>query len=245
MECPECKTNLGEAWECKCGWKAAAPQVPQHAGPNAPAGLVAAGVPSEQLPVTRLVDPLRAQQMMNAIVGEYESVQNEFPFVFVIGHASQIDDPLALDKSESARMERNWEYAGRRAGLIARLVQEHLTPDQKGRIVVVSAGEMDMRAPQQPDSPDNAWAALSDFSKSSAAIVDEYGKLMPNASIAEDIVLAVYIPPHDPAPGHACRSTSSNSISVIFLALKLPTAPKELTTVRSCPSYRPALIVPP
>src|SRR6266496_503665 len=45
------------------------------------------------------------------------------------------------------------------------------------------------------------WAALSDFSKSSAAIVDEYGRLMPNASIAEDIVLAVYIPPHDPAPG--------------------------------------------
>jgi hypothetical protein len=111
-------------------------------------------------PVTRLVDPLRAQQMVNAIVGEYESVQNEFPFIFVIGHASQIDDPLALDKSESARMERNWEYAGRRAGLIARLVQEHLTADQKERIVVVSAGEMDMRAPQQPDSPDNAWVEV-------------------------------------------------------------------------------------
>lgn len=111
-------------------------------------------------PVTRLVDTLRAQQMVSTIVGEYESVQNEFPFIFVIGHANQIDDPSALDKSESARMERNWDYAGRRAGLIARLIQEHLTPDQKERIVVVSAGEMDMRAPQQPDSPDNAWVEV-------------------------------------------------------------------------------------
>ena len=84
-------------------------------------------------PVTRLVDPLRAQQMVNTIAAEYESVHNEFPFIFVIGHASTVDDPLALDKSESARMERNWEYAGRRAGLIARLVQDHLAADRKER----------------------------------------------------------------------------------------------------------------
>src|SRR6266404_2602148 len=80
--------------------------------------------------------------------------------IFISGHASQLDDPLARDKSESARIERNWEYAGRRAGLIARLVQEHLTADQKERIVVVSAGEMDMRVPRQPDSPDNAWVEV-------------------------------------------------------------------------------------
>jgi hypothetical protein len=30
------------------------------------------------------------------------------------------------------------------------------------------------------------------------AIVDEYGKLMPSASNADDIVLAVYMPPHAP-----------------------------------------------
>src|SRR6266404_3448181 len=111
-------------------------------------------------PVTKLVDPHRAQQMVNTIVGEFGAVQNEFPFIFIIGHASQLDDPLARDKSESARIERNWEYAGRRAGLIARLVQEHLTADQKERIVVVSAGEMDMRVPRQPDSPDNAWVEV-------------------------------------------------------------------------------------
>ena len=36
--------------------------------------------------------------------------------------------------------------------------------------------------------------------------------------MAEDIVLAVYIPPHEPAPGHARRSTSSKSFSPILCA---------------------------
>ena len=59
-------------------------------------------------------------------------------------------------------------------------------------------------------------AALSAFSASSAAIVEEYGRLMPIASIAEDMVLAVYIPPQEPAPGQAWRSTSSSSASLIL-----------------------------
>ena len=35
----------------------------------------------------------------------------------------------------------------------------------------------------------------------SAGLDDEKGRLIPNASIADDIVLAVYIPPHAPGPG--------------------------------------------
>ena len=42
---------------------------------------------------------------------------------------------------------------------------------------------------------------LSFFSSSSAAMVEEKGRLSPMASIADDIVLAVYIPPQEPAPG--------------------------------------------
>ena len=63
--------------------------------------------------------------------------------------------------------------------------------------------------------------------------------------MAEDIVLAVYIPPHEPAPGHARRSTSSRSASFILPAQKLPTASNALTTVRSSPRKFPALMVPP
>ena len=54
-------------------------------------------------------------------------------------------------------------------------------------------------------------AALSAFSSSSAAIVEEPGRLIPIASNTDDIVLAVYIPPQEPIPGHAWRSTSSSS----------------------------------
>ena len=68
---------------------------------------------------------------------------------------------------------------------------------------------------------------------------------MPMASMTEDMVLAVYIPPQEPAPGQALRSTSSSSAASIFPAACSPTASKTLTIVRSRPSWCPALIVPP
>src|SRR5690606_16811047 len=46
-----------------------------------------------------------------------------------------------------------------------------------------------------------AWRVSSDFSRLTAGFDEEYGKDMPIASIAEAIVLAVYIPPQAPAPG--------------------------------------------
>ena len=51
------------------------------------------------------------------------------------------------------------------------------------------------------------------------------------ASMADDIVLAVNIPPHAPAPGQARRSTSSRSASESLRALYCPTASNALTTV--------------
>jgi hypothetical protein len=45
---------------------------------------------------------------------------------------------------------------------------------------------------------------------------------MPSASMAEDMVLAVYMPPHAPSPGQALRSTARNCSSVISLASHLP-----------------------
>ena len=70
-------------------------------------------------------------------------------------------------------------------------------------------------------------------------------RLSPIASIAEDIVLAVNIPPQEPAPGQQLRSTSWSSLSLIFFALYSPTASNALTTVRSFPRRCPGLLVPP
>ena len=58
---------------------------------------------------------------------------------------------------------------------------------------------------------------------------------MPSASNAELIVLAVYMPPHEPLPGITRRSISPKSFSFILPEVNWPTASKTLTMLRSCP----------
>src|SRR5947207_1039580 len=72
-------------------------------------------------PVTKLVDPGRTVDRVRRIVADYRANEPGYPYLFVIGHSNQIDDPTAKDKSVSARRQRNWEYAARRATLIAGL----------------------------------------------------------------------------------------------------------------------------
>ena len=68
------------------------------------------------------------------------------------------------------------------------------------------------------------------------------GRLIPNASIAEAMVFAVYIPPQEPGPGIAVDSISNNSISEIAPSECFPTASKtDTTSVR----LDPGLILPP
>ena len=86
---------------------------------------------------------------------------------------------------------------------------------------------------------------LSAFSASSAAMVDDPFRLIPRASKAEDMVLAVYIPPQAPAPGIAFLSIASSSAWGSFPASYWPSASKTLTMLRSRPSWQPGLIVPP
>ena len=62
-----------------------------------------------------------------------------------------------------------------------------------------------------------------------------YGNAMPSASNDELIVLAVYMPPHEPLPGIARRSISWKSCSLIRPAVNWPTASKTLTMLRSWP----------
>src|SRR5436305_5565880 len=71
------------------------------------------------------------------------------------------------------------------------------------------------------------------------------GKLIPRASTADDMVFAVYIPPHEPARGRARFSSSVSSSSVILPALHLPTASKTLTLSTSCPRQVPGRMLPP
>ena len=71
------------------------------------------------------------------------------------------------------------------------------------------------------------------------------GRLSPIASIAHAIVLAVYIPPHDPGPGIAQRSISPSWASLIAPLALWPTASKTLTISSFFSPKHPGRIVPP
>jgi len=58
---------------------------------------------------------------------------------------------------------------------------------------------------------------------------------MPRASKAELMVLAVYMPPHEPVPGIARFSISFRSSSLSLPAAFWPTASNTLTMLRSWP----------
>jgi flagellar motor protein MotB len=114
----------------------------------------------EVKPVTQLVNAQQTQEKVGKIIAEYRAGSQEFPFIFVVGHSNEIDDPDAEDKSYGARLKRNWEYAGRRAAIIAELLEAQLTAEQKEKIVVTTTGEFDLKVPSDPYSPDNAWVEV-------------------------------------------------------------------------------------
>ncbi len=68
---------------------------------------------------------------------------------------------------------------------------------------------------------------------------------MPIASAAAAIVLAVYMPAHEPVVGHAARSIWSSSSSLMVPFPCAPTASKTSWIVISRSWYVPARIVPP
>ena len=71
---------------------------------------------------------------------------------------------------------------------------------------------------------------------------DEFGSDRPRASMAEAMVFAVYIPPHEPGPGIAVCSISFSSMSDTVPAACPPTASNtEMMSRRSAPGR----IVPP
>ena len=75
-----------------------------------------------------------------------------------------------------------------------------------------------------------------------ASCAELFGRLMPSASIAEAMVLAVYMPPQLPAPGIEVHSTSWSSASDTRPAAWPPTASNTATMSRC---LAPGRIVPP
>ncbi len=82
-------------------------------------------------------------------------------------------------------------------------------------------------------------------SADTAGAEDSPGSVMPSASAQADMVLAVYIPAHDPAPGQAARSTASRSAADTSPAACPPTASNTSWMVSVRPRAWPGRMVPP
>lgn len=63
--------------------------------------------------------------------------------------------------------------------------------------------------------------------------------------MAEPMVFAVYMPPHEPAPGMAHFSMAVSSLSGMLWLACWPTASKTLTRSISFPLKQPGRMVPP
>jgi hypothetical protein len=111
-------------------------------------------------PVTELVDQSGTAHRVTAIVDEYRRLANDYPYIFVIGHSSAMDDRNVTDGSTEARRQRNWVYAARRATMIAGLMQQDFDATELERVVVVTTGELDLKQPRQPLSQENAWVEV-------------------------------------------------------------------------------------
>ena len=108
-------------------------------------------------PYWEFIDEQAARVKIQAIAREYENVKARYPYIFVIGHANEIDVPNPEDHSDPPKWERNWNFAGERAARVSRFLQEKLSPEDRDKLVVVSAGEFDKKDPHAPpDSPVNA-----------------------------------------------------------------------------------------
>ena len=89
------------------------------------------------------------------------------------------------------------------------------------------------------------FSATVPLSSSSAGTIAEPPALIPSASKAQAIVLAVNWPPQAPAPGLATPSSSFSSSSLISPALWAPIASKMSRIVTSRPCQWPGAIEPP
>ena len=111
-------------------------------------------------PATRLINPAETDRRVRSIVDDYRRSSNDFPYLFVIGHANQLDDPTAADQSRAGRLARNWEIGGRRAAVIAAHLEAYLRGSEVDRLVVTTTGELDQRNPTEPTSHDNSWVEV-------------------------------------------------------------------------------------
>jgi len=109
-------------------------------------------------PVTRLKNRFEVERKVKRIVNQYREIQGQFPYIFIIGHANKIG--LSYEEKSkgnySSSESANWIFAGRRAALIGEMIKEKLPEEEWKYMVIVSAGEYDLKYPEERYSQENA-----------------------------------------------------------------------------------------
>lgn len=118
----------------------------------------------KQIPYLELTDPLETKQQIEQIVHKYIESKEEYPYIFIIGHANEASK-RGQKLTDEQRFEFNWKVAGERSGVIANLLQEQLlksqfTKEVRDKIIIVSTGEFDLKFPEAPTSLENAFVEV-------------------------------------------------------------------------------------
>lgn len=113
----------------------------------------------KQKPSKELTNPVETENQVSEIINKYSELSEEYPFIFVIGHANQaskIGEVLTYEE----RLEFNWGIAGERAAVIANQLQKHLIPEQRKRIIIISTGELDLKNSDDTKALENAFVEV-------------------------------------------------------------------------------------
>ena len=142
--------------------------------------------------------------------------------------------PISVKSSSSSGMSAEWAMANRWRTAFVEPPRQMTTviAFSNASRVMMSRGQIFFSIRLTTAAP--AASASRRFSSDTASCAELSGKLIPRASIADDIVLAVYIPPQEPAPGIALVSISFNSSSLSLPPEWAPTASNTETISKFC-----------
>ena len=112
----------------------------------------------------KLTNPEKTKNEISQVIEKYKELNEQFPFIFVIGHANTMGK-LGEDLSYEERLEFNWGVAGERSAVIANLLQNELMETQfpkesRNNIIIVSTGEFDLKEEDNTTSPKNAFVEV-------------------------------------------------------------------------------------
>jgi len=132
----------------------------ERRGEFKPAGEFLVAGTFKQNPYYDLQDPEATENEVELIAEKYKNSSSEYPFIFIIGHANEVGLAGRPDLSTEERLKYNWQFASARSAVIANLLQRHLSPAEKNKIIIVSTGEFDLRNPEEPESEENAFVEV-------------------------------------------------------------------------------------